>query len=190
MTEKKKNHLINQSANSCFKRKLKSFLSMLIFTAVYISQLKVLRDFSSTKVSLCDDPVMIIIVILHASGFLLTSAAGRCPWPGAISLAESDAGSLEVKTGLASHTTGRVKVVVTYILDKEAIIWGQQCWTMYHWGEERRGAGEFYITANTQTDTLWQKVDFVDKNWIKKQVSRKLQHINLQHSIFSSCLRK
>lgn len=139
MTEKKKNHLINQSANSCFKRKLKSFLSMLIFTAVYISQLKVLRDFSSTKVSLCDDPVMIIIVILHASGFLLTSAAGRCPWPGAISLAESDAGSLEVKTGLASHTTGRVKVVVTYILDKEAIIWGQQCWTMYHWGEERRG---------------------------------------------------
>lgn len=81
------------------------------------------------------------IYIMHQASFLLTYAAGRCSWPGAIGLAQSDAGSLEVKIWLASHSTGRFKVVVAYVLDEEAIFWRWQCWAVYHWWkrqEERR----------------------------------------------------
>ncbi|TNN72001.1 hypothetical protein EYF80_017789 [Liparis tanakae] len=58
--------------------------------------------------------------------------------PHAIGLAQTDAGSLELKVWLASHATRRVKVVVTYILDEEAIFWRRQCWTIYHWRKKRR----------------------------------------------------
>ena len=64
---------------------------------------------------------------------LLTSAAGGGPWPGAVRLAQSDAGPLEVKLRLAAHTAGRIEVVVAHILDEEAIFWRRQRRTVHHW---------------------------------------------------------
>lgn len=75
---------------------------------------------------------------MHQACFLLTYAAGGGPWPGAVSLAQSDAGTLEVKIWQASCTTGRIEVVITYVLDEKAIFWRGQCWTVYHWDKRRK----------------------------------------------------
>lgn len=79
---------------------------------------------------------------MHQACFLLTHAAGGGPWPGAVGLAQSDAGTLEVKIGLASYATGRIEVVITYVLDEKAIFWRGQCWTVYHWDKTKEDKTE------------------------------------------------
>lgn len=69
--------------------------------------------------------------------FLLTCAAGRGPRPGAISLAQPDAGALEVIVRLAADTTGRVKVVVADVLDEETVLWRSQRWAVHHWDNKQ-----------------------------------------------------
>lgn len=49
-------------------------------------------------------------------------AGGRCPRPGAISLTQPDAGSLEVISLLTTNTAGCIIVIVAHILDEETIL--------------------------------------------------------------------
>lgn len=75
---------------------------------------------------------------------LLTCAAGGDPRPGAVSLAQPDAGALEVIVRQAAYTAGRVKVVIADVLDEEAIFWWSQRWAVHHWdsrGEETDTGG-------------------------------------------------
>lgn len=68
---------------------------------------------------------------------LLTSAAGGCPRPGAVSLAQPDARSLNLKIWLASHGAGRIKVVVANVLDEKGVFWQRQRWTVHNWEKNR-----------------------------------------------------
>lgn len=77
------------------------------------------------------------MVLISVSDMSVTSAAGSCPRPGAVRLAESDVGSLEVESRLASHTARRIEVVVAHILDKKAVFWGRQCGAVHDWAKRR-----------------------------------------------------
>lgn len=90
---------------------------------------------------------------------ILTCAAGGGPWPGAISLAQPDAGALKVIIRLTTYAAGCLKVAVANVLDEEAIFWWGQHWAVHHWvrirvrvrGEERSGLTDIYIK------NLWYK---------------------------------
>lgn len=62
-----------------------------------------------------------------------TYAAGGGAWPGAVGLAQSDAGTLEVEVRKASNTAGCIEVVITHILDEKAILWRGQRWAVNNW---------------------------------------------------------
>lgn len=74
------------------------------------------------------------MTLLH---LFLTCAPGWGSWPGAIGLAQSDAGTLEVKLRQTSYTAGGLEVVVADVLDEKAIFWRGQHWAVHHWDNRR-----------------------------------------------------
>lgn len=95
---------------------------------------------------------------------ILTCAAGGGPWPGAISLAQPDAGALKVIIRLTTYAAGSLKVVVANVLDKEAIFWWGQHWAVHHWGSRgekcfnRHIYKEFMIQRKEQNYCLGTQV--------------------------------
>lgn len=87
---------------------------------------------------------------LNLKLLLLTCTAGGGPRPGAISLAQPDAGALEVKVRQAADTAGRIKVVVADVLDEEAVFWRSQHRAVHHWDKIRTWFNKQTFTFNSQ----------------------------------------
>lgn len=84
--------------------------------------------------------------------FLLTYAAGGGAWPGAVGLAQSDAGTLEVEVRKASNAAGCIEVIITHILDEKAVLWRGQRWTVYNWDKRTKDND---IKTNVMNTVSW-----------------------------------